>query len=126
MTLRDDDFGWEAFAARIGPHLVEDAGLLPREAPFGDATLNPSIAETLATARLREAAVLVPIVTHPGGAGVILTERTVHLSAHAGQVAFPGGKIDREDSGPIATALREAQEEIGLDPVHVEIGRAHV
>ena len=63
--------------------------------------------------------VLVPIVTHPGGAGVILTERTVHLSAHAGQVAFPGGKIDREDSGPIATALREAQEEIGLDPVHV-------
>jgi len=115
MTLDPTDFSAEAFAARIAPHLVDEPSRLPAVAPYGDTTLNPSLAEGMAGRRLRDAAVLVGIVTHPGEARLILTQRTEHLSSHAGQVAFPGGKIDREDSGPVETALREAEEEIGLD-----------
>ena len=61
----------------------------------------------------RPAAVLVPVTDRPEP-GVILTQRTLHLPRHAGQVAFPGGRIDPEDDGPVAAALREAEEEIGL------------
>ena len=66
------------------------------------------------------AAVLVPLVF---GAvpGVLLTRRCAHLSTHGGQVSLPGGRIDAADGGPEAAALREAQEEIALDPVHVEL-----
>ena len=53
--------------------------------------------------------------------GVLLTKRTAHLNAHAGQVAFPGGRIDPDDASPEAAALREAQEEIALDPARVEL-----
>jgi 8-oxo-dGTP pyrophosphatase MutT (NUDIX family) len=53
--------------------------------------------------------------------GILLTKRTSHLSRHAGQVAFPGGRIDAGDRSPEAAALREAQEEIGLDPGRVEL-----
>lgn len=67
-----------------------------------------------------QAAVLVPIVDRPEP-GVILTVRTDLMRKHAGQVAFPGGRIDPEDDGPVAAALREAQEEIGLTPQHVEV-----
>lgn len=124
MSITDEDargidFGAEAFSDLIWPHLVDDPALLPEVAPFGDVTLNPALGPVMEGRRLKDAAVLVPIVAHPGGAAVILTERTAHLSAHAGQVAFPGGKIDRGDAGPVDTALREAEEEIGLDPVHV-------
>lgn len=114
--MSGEDFTADGFAARIAAHLVDDAGLLPAVAPFGDTTLNPGLAPP---ARLRDAAVLVPIVTHPGEAGVILTQRTEHLASHAGQIAFPGGKIDRADAGPIETALREAEEEVGLDRADV-------
>ena len=69
----------------------------------------------------RPAAVLVPIVTHPHGATVLLTERTAHLHDHAGQVAFPGGRTDPADGSAVATALRETHEEIGLAPERVEI-----
>ena len=51
---------------------------------------------------------------------LVLTQRTDHLPKHAGQIAFPGGKTEKSDPGPLATALREAQEEIGLDPALVE------
>ncbi len=64
------------------------------------------------------ASVLVGLVTHPRPT-VLLTQRTVGLSSHAGQVAFPGGKSDAEDQDAVATALREAQEEVGLHPRHV-------
>lgn len=66
------------------------------------------------------AAVLVPIVRTPEPR-LLLTTRTAHLRSHAGQVAFPGGRIDADDEGPVAAALREAQEEIGLDPAHVDV-----
>ncbi len=66
------------------------------------------------------ASVLVGLVTHPRPT-VLLTQRTVGLSSHAGQVAFPGGKSDAEDQDATATALREAQEEVGLHPRHVRV-----
>ncbi len=66
------------------------------------------------------AAVLVPVVMGEQPT-VLLTKRTSHLAKHAGQVSFPGGRIDPGDAGPEAAALREAQEEIGLPPAHVEV-----
>ncbi len=72
----------------------------------------------------KAAAVLIPIVLR-GDQGsephILLTQRTMHLSSHAGQIAFPGGKVDAEDASVEATALREAQEEVGLAPQFVEI-----
>ena len=67
------------------------------------------------------AAVLVPIVNQPGGLTLLFTERTAHLHDHAGQISFPGGRVDAGDEDRIATALREAQEETGLNPSRVEI-----
>ncbi len=67
-----------------------------------------------------DASVLVPIVLRPEPT-VLLTERTAHLSTHSGQVAFPGGKRDPEDASAEATALREAQEEVGLAASDVEL-----
>jgi 8-oxo-dGTP pyrophosphatase MutT (NUDIX family) len=71
-------------------------------------------------ARLRHAAVLVPIVTHPDAPSVLLTLRASHLTSHSGQVAFPGGRIEPGET-PEAAALREAAEEVGLDPRIPEI-----
>jgi 8-oxo-dGTP pyrophosphatase MutT (NUDIX family) len=68
---------------------------------------------------IRPAAVLVPIIDHPEPT-VLLTQRTAHLPDHAGQVSFPGGKIEPEDADPAAAALREAHEEIGLDEAFIE------
>lgn len=71
--------------------------------------------------RLRRAAVLIPIVQRPDGPTVLLTQRTAHLTNHAGQISFPGGSADEGDSSPIETALRETEEEIGLARRHIEI-----
>jgi 8-oxo-dGTP pyrophosphatase MutT (NUDIX family) len=62
---------------------------------------------------IRPAAVLIPVVDHPQPT-VLLTQRAAHLNDHAGQISFPGGKIDESDASPLDTALREAEEEIGL------------
>jgi 8-oxo-dGTP pyrophosphatase MutT (NUDIX family) len=72
-------------------------------------------------AKLRSAAVLVPMVDRPQGLTVLFTRRTDHLHAHAGQISFPGGGAEEGDASPEATALRETREEIGLDSGHVEI-----
>ncbi|MBZ4689551.1 MAG: hydrolase [Cereibacter sp.] len=85
-----------------------------------DYDLNPGI--SLPEGRkLRAAAVLIPVWERPGGAQLILTKRASHLAHHPGQIAFPGGKIDAGDASPEAAALREAEEEVGLDPARVEI-----
>lgn len=70
---------------------------------------------------LTPAAVLVPIVNRPSGLTILLTQRTDHLRDHAGQVSFPGGRREAQDADAVATALREAQEEVGIDPRQVEI-----
>lgn len=85
----------------------------------GDLDLDPLLWEQMDVRPVRPAAVLIPVVDR-AEPSVILTQRTAHLPAHAGQVAFPGGSIDPGDVSPTAAALREAQEEIGLDPQLVE------
>lgn len=88
-------------------------------APSSDYDLNPDV--SLPTNRkLRAAAVLMPIEVKPDGARLWLTKRSSALKHHPGQVAFPGGKMDEGDNDLTATALREAQEEIGLLPSNVE------
>jgi len=70
---------------------------------------------------LRHAAVLVPVLDRPEGLRLLLTERAAHLKHHAGQISFPGGRVEPTDASPLATALREAEEEIGLRPNQVEV-----
>ncbi len=72
-------------------------------------------------AELAHAAVLVPLVLRQQGLTVLLTRRTAHLTHHAGQISFPGGRSEAADPDPTATALREAAEEIGLDARHIEV-----
>lgn len=93
-------------------------GVSPAEAMGMPATSDDAM--DLVRRPLVPAAVLVSIVqgTHPG---VLLTRRTAHLSAHPGQVAFPGGRIEPGDASPEAAALREAHEEVGLSPGSAEV-----
>ena len=67
------------------------------------------------------AAVLIPVIDHAGAPTILFTRRTVHLKAHSGQVSFPGGRTEPGDPSIEFTALREAQEEIGLAPERVEV-----
>jgi 8-oxo-dGTP pyrophosphatase MutT (NUDIX family) len=68
-----------------------------------------------------DASVLVPIVERAGGATVLLTQRTSHLRAHAGHIAFPGGRADPGDADRVGTALRETEEEVGIPRAFVEV-----
>src|SRR5690625_4546509 len=70
---------------------------------------------------LRRAAVFVPLVQRPSGLHVVLTRRADHLYDHAGQVSFPGGRIEATDRDEIAAALRETQEEIGIAPEYIQL-----
>ncbi len=70
---------------------------------------------------LKPAAVLLLIVNHADGPAVVFTQRTAHLSDHAGQISFPGGRCDEDDCDAVATALREAEEEVGIVPARVQI-----
>jgi 8-oxo-dGTP pyrophosphatase MutT (NUDIX family) len=85
----------------------------------GDLDLDPALWQRAGVCATRPAAVLVPVVDRLAPT-VLLTQRTAELASHAGQVAFPGGKIDPGDESPVAAALREAKEEVGLPPVLVE------
>jgi 8-oxo-dGTP pyrophosphatase MutT (NUDIX family) len=85
----------------------------------GDLDLNPETWVRAGVKATKPAAVLVPIVDR-GEPTVLLTLRTSELPSHAGQVAFPGGKIDPADESPVAAALRETTEEIGLAPTLIE------
>ena len=84
----------------------------------GDHALNPGL-EPMAP--LKPAAVLVPLIDRRDGLTVLFTQRTAHLAHHAGQVSFPGGHIERDDSGPVATALRETEEEVGIPRDRVDV-----
>jgi 8-oxo-dGTP pyrophosphatase MutT (NUDIX family) len=70
---------------------------------------------------LRDAAVLILVVNHASGPTVVFTVRTAHLNDHAGQISFPGGRTHPGDGSPERTALREAEEEIGVAPERVEV-----
>jgi 8-oxo-dGTP pyrophosphatase MutT (NUDIX family) len=85
----------------------------------GDLDLNPSMWERAGVSATKPAAVLIPVIDRSQPT-VLLTQRTKELASHAGQIAFPGGKIDANDATPAAAALREASEEIGLAPALVE------
>ncbi|MEH7828698.1 CoA pyrophosphatase [Gemmobacter denitrificans] len=105
-----------------GPDLLRRA--LLRDTPqSSDYDLNPEV--VLPPGRvLRPASVLVAVCEGKGGPSVLLTKRASGLKHHPGQIAFPGGKIDAGDGSPEAAALREAQEEVGLNPALVTlIGR---
>jgi 8-oxo-dGTP pyrophosphatase MutT (NUDIX family) len=65
--------------------------------------------------------VLVPLVMRADGLHVLLTRRTDHLRDHAGQISFPGGRAEPDDFDAVATALRETEEEVGLDRIHIEV-----
>jgi 8-oxo-dGTP pyrophosphatase MutT (NUDIX family) len=67
------------------------------------------------------ASVLVPLVERDGGLTVLLTQRTAHLRDHAGQISFPGGRAESTDKDAVATALREAEEEVGLARRHIDV-----
>ena len=124
MTLREPVAGpidMDDFLARARERLLPAPLALSGEDPFaeaGDHSLNPDHPPFHDRGATRAAAVLVPIVAHHD-ATVLLTQRAETLRNHSGQVAFPGGKIDKEDAGPLDAALREAEEEIGLDRLFV-------
>jgi len=95
---------------------LNDASITPKR---GDHDVDPVMQKIAEIRPVRPAAVLVPVVDHPEPT-VLLTQRSAHLPDHAGQVSFPGGKIDKSDAHPLDSALREAEEEIGLERGHVE------
>lgn len=105
-----DRFGFDVPPALLNPDIIPTSGdsgtdrmleIIAREQP------------------IRPAAVLIPVVDHPEPT-VLLTQRSPHLSSHAGQIAFPGGKIDVTDATPLDAALREAEEEVGLSRSFVD------
>jgi len=89
-----------------------------------DYDLNPEVwldDRDLREEDLKPAAVLVPLVERPSGMTVLLTKRTDHLYDHAGQISFPGGRVEPHDENAVATALRETEEEIGVGREYIEV-----
>lgn len=125
--------------------LIFDPELLPVESLAGEAAVSP---DRLSDAWLRQrfanppdwapenfdermmrkvtgeptpASVLMPLVARDDGLTLLLTQRTAHLNDHAGQISLPGGRVDETDSSTIDTALRETEEEVGLERRHIEV-----
>ena len=115
----------EELRARITPlldsvHIEQSPADWRSGAVRGDHDLNPATAPDIQSS-FKKAAVLVPIVLRAAEPHVILTKRADHLNKHAGQISFPGGRAEEEDATVVHTALRESEEEIGLDPGYVDI-----
>ena len=111
---------WHDLESRLRARL-DPVGAAPLIASRGDRDLNPDF--FIEPQSFRPAAVLAPIVKHESGWTLLLTERASHLNSHAGQIAFPGGRLE-EGETPLQAALRETEEEIGLARDYVEpLGR---
>lgn len=100
------------------PGALHDTATPPEQGPWNHHELIDLIEENGTS--IRPAAVLIGLIERDSGLHVILTRRTEALKHHAGQISFPGGRIEEIDRDPVAAALREAQEEIGLLPGHVQ------
>lgn len=98
------------------PHALSDPAVVPDK---GDHELNAEMKALWSVRPIRPAAVLVAVVDRAEPT-VILTQRSAHLPQHPGQISFPGGKIEPTDETPLAAALREAEEEVGLDARFVD------
>lgn len=114
--------GTDAHLPAVASDVLRPEALRQRFAT-GPANWTPEILGDglLQSAPIRDASVLVPLVQREDGLKVLLTRRTDHLHDHAGQISFPGGRKDPEDADVIATALRETEEEIGLDRLHIDV-----
>ena len=110
-------FDEAAFRARAAGRLHAAAPPVPA---FSDDDLNPTARMIPDNEEPKPAAVLVPLVPRADGLHLLLTERQPHLRRHAGQIAFPGGRIDDTDADAVAAALRETEEETGIAPGFVE------
>ncbi len=121
--LADCRPGRRGFGGTDDPEEAAAFRLALRRDPGLSYGLNPGVnpGATPPSSALRPAAVLVPLVDHAGGMSVLLTLRTAHLSAHAGQISFPGGRIEEHDPDAIAAALRETEEEVGLPRDRVSV-----
>lgn len=118
-TLVDSVAGEAALAperltsAWLREHFAEPRHWLPET--INEPLLNAELAAAM------PAAVLIAIVAREEGLTLLFTQRTAHLTDHAGQVSFPGGRVEASDASPTETALRETEEEIGLSRQHVEV-----
>lgn len=109
------------------PDDIRSRILRPAEPAWGHSDYDLTPDSRPETNGLRPAAVLVPIIDRPEGPTVLLTRRTAHLRAHAGQISFPGGRMEAHDDTPEDTALRETEEEVGIGRDQVEVvGRLDV
>ena len=91
------------------------------ELPEGDHVLNPDYQNSVVQKASKAAAVLIPVIERTGGLSVVFTKRTEKLKSHSGQVSFPGGKIDASDKSAQHAALRETEEEIGVETKLIEV-----
>jgi 8-oxo-dGTP pyrophosphatase MutT (NUDIX family) len=114
----------QTWKSRIAERLSHEP-VSGRQPQIGDRDLNPDWQDEVARQgrpKLRDAAVLVPLVERDGAFNVLLTRRSDALPSHAGQVSFPGGRVQDEDRDFADTALRETEEEVGLSREFVSIG----